>query len=107
MGEPVKILDLARQMISLSGLEPSLNSEDGDINHSGGDLYIHLGNVSEDILKDGYKSFENGLPTSDVVENVTTTAWGRVPTNYSIVEAFDNDPNNFSENEPQSCYYKN
>ena len=61
------------------------NSEDGDINHSGGDLYIHLGNVSEDILKDGYKSFENGLPTSDVVENVTTTAWGRVPTNYSIV----------------------
>ena len=30
------------------------NSDDGDINHSGGDLYIHLGNISEDILKDGY-----------------------------------------------------
>ena len=68
------------------------NDEDGLSNHSGGDIYIHLGNVSEDILKDGYKSFENGLPTSVIIEDVDTTAWGRVPTNFSIVEAFDNDP---------------
>ena len=68
------------------------NTEDGLINHSGGDMYIHLGNVSEDVLKDGYKSFENGLPTSSIVEDVDTTSWGRVPTNFSIVEAFDNDP---------------
>jgi cell surface protein SprA len=33
----------------------------------GGDFYINLGNVSEDILKDGRKSFENGLPTSEEV----------------------------------------
>ena len=68
------------------------NNEDGLINHSGGDMYIQLGNISEDVLKDGYKSFENGLPTSAIVEDVDTTAWGRVPTNFSIVEAFDNDP---------------
>ena len=68
------------------------NNEDGLINHSGGDFYIQLGNVSEDVLKDGYKSFENGLPISSTVEDVYTTAWGRVPTNFSIVEAFDNDP---------------
>jgi len=68
------------------------NSEDGNSNHSGGDMYLHLGNISEDVLKDGYKSFENGLPTSATVEDVDTTAWGRVPTNFSIVEAFDNDP---------------
>ena len=69
------------------------NEEDGlGINHSGGDMYIHLGNISEDILKDGYKSFEHGFPTTQIVENVDTTAWGRVPTNFSIVEAFDNDP---------------
>ena len=68
------------------------NSEDGDISHSGGDMYLHLGNISEDVLKDGYKSFENGLPTSATVQDVDTTAWGRVPTNFSIVEAFDNDP---------------
>jgi cell surface protein SprA len=68
------------------------NEEDGLANHSGGDMYLHLGNVSEDVLRDGYKSFENGLPTSAIVEDVDTTAWGRVPTNFSIVEAFDNDP---------------
>ena len=68
------------------------NSDDGDIFHAGGDMYLHLGNISEDVLKDGYKSFENGLPTSATVEDVDTTAWGRVPTNFSIVEAFDNDP---------------
>ena len=68
------------------------NIEDGDITHSGGDLDIHLGNISEDVLKDGYKSFENGLPTNSIIENVDTTSWGRVPTSYSIVEAFDNDP---------------
>ena len=38
------------------------------------------------------KSFENGLPVSSEVIDVDTTAWGRVPTNFSIVEAFDNDP---------------
>ncbi len=68
------------------------NSEDGDITHSGGDLYIQLGNVSEDVLKDGYKSFENGLPINSTIVDVDTTVWGRVPTSYSIVDAFDNDP---------------
>ncbi|MAJ90272.1 MAG: cell surface protein SprA, partial [Flavobacteriales bacterium] len=68
------------------------NEEDGLINHSGGDMYIQLGNISEDVLKDGYKSFENGLPTSFLVQDVDTTVWGRVPTNFSIVDAFDNDP---------------
>ncbi len=60
-------------------------------NHTGGKLYINLGDVSEDILRDGRKSFENGLPTSAVVVNVDTTIWGRVPTTQPIVNAFDND----------------
>ena len=68
------------------------DSIDGNINHAGGDMYLHLGNVSEDVLRDGYKSFENGLPTSGITEDVDTTVWGRVPTNFSIVEAFDNNP---------------
>ena len=62
-------------------------------NHTGGKLYINLGDISEDILRDGRKSFENGLPTSDVVANVDTTIWGRVPTTQPIVNAFDNDEN--------------
>ncbi|MBR4739519.1 MAG: cell surface protein SprA, partial [Bacteroidales bacterium] len=61
--------------------------------HSGGKLYINLGDISEDILRDGRKSFENGLPTSLTVVNVDTTIWGRVPTTQPIVNAFDNDEN--------------
>jgi len=58
--------------------------------HEGGDLYFNLGNISEDILRDSRKSFENGLPGSAVVQNVDTTVWGRVPTVQSVVKAFDN-----------------
>ncbi len=63
-------------------------------NHSGGELYINLGNVSEDILKDSRRQFENGLPKdeSDLTANLDTTIWGRVPNNQSIVNAFDSDP---------------
>tara|TARA_B100001758_G_scaffold62460_1_gene52002 strand:- start:29532 stop:36716 length:7185 start_codon:yes stop_codon:yes gene_type:complete len=68
------------------------NQDDGIPNHNGGDMYLHLGNISEDVLRDGYKSFENGLPNSSTVEDVDTTDWGRVPSNFSIVDAFDNDP---------------
>ncbi|HAN19142.1 MAG: cell surface protein SprA [Bacteroidetes bacterium GWC2_33_15] len=57
--------------------------------HTGGELYFNLGNISEDILKDSRKSFENGLPNSAEVIDVDTTAWGRVPSNQSIVDAFD------------------
>ena len=60
--------------------------------HEGGDLYFNLGNISEDILKDSRKSFENGLPASPVPKDVDTTAWGRVPTIQAVVHAFDNDP---------------
>jgi cell surface protein SprA len=59
-------------------------------NLEGGDFYINLGNVSEDILRDSRKSFENGLPGSPVLKNVDSTAWGRVPTVQAVVQAFDN-----------------
>jgi cell surface protein SprA len=61
-------------------------------NHEGGDLYINLGNISEDILRDSRKSFENGLPGSPDLKNIDTTAWGRVPTVQAVVHAFDNAP---------------
>ncbi|MBC8321521.1 MAG: cell surface protein SprA [Bacteroidetes bacterium] len=53
-----------------------------------GSLYINLGEISEDILKDGRKSYENGLPTSSIVENVDTTIWGRIPSLQALVESF-------------------
>jgi cell surface protein SprA len=63
-----------------------------DTEHSGGDLYINLGDVSEDVLRDGRKAFENGLPVTEQVVGVDTTIWGRVPTTQAIVNAFDNNP---------------
>ena len=57
-------------------------------NHTGGQLYFNLGNISEDVLKDSRKVFENGLPTSEVVEKVDTTVWGRVPLTQSLVPGF-------------------
>ncbi len=56
--------------------------------HNGGQLYFNLGNISEDVLKDSRKTFENGLPTSNVIEKVDTTVWGRVPLTQSLVQGF-------------------
>jgi cell surface protein SprA len=58
--------------------------------NSKGELYINLGEISEDILRDGRKSYENGLPGTATVENVDTTIWGRVPTLQALVESFSN-----------------
>jgi len=59
-----------------------------------GTLYINLGNVSEDILKDSRKSFENGLPTATSDRRTDNTLWGRVPAGQQITRAFDNDLQN-------------
>ena len=56
-----------------------------------GDLYFNLGNISEDILKDNRKMYENGLPTDDLSNNVNVTPWGNVPANPSIIYAFNED----------------
>ena len=61
-----------------------------DNRHKGGDVYFDLGNVSEDILKDGRKAFENGLPAGPDIRHVDTTRWGRVPGVQSITNGFDN-----------------
>lgn len=57
-----------------------------------GELYINLGNVSEDVLKDGRKSFENGLPKNGAT-NFDTSAWGRIPRYINVNSAFENDAN--------------
>ncbi len=58
--------------------------------NQGGDLYFNLGDISEDVLKDSRKSFENGLPTDAQVASVDTTVWGRVSKLQSMVNEFDN-----------------
>lgn len=56
----------------------------------GGDLYFDLGEISEDVLKDGKKSFENGLAVNGDTVQTTRTVWGRIPKTQSMVNAFDN-----------------
>jgi len=63
-----------------------------DPDHAGGELYFNLGDISEDILRDSRKAFENGLPPSEEITLVDTTVWGRVPLVQSLVNAFNNDP---------------
>ncbi len=58
--------------------------------HEGGYLYFNLGEVSEDILKDGRKSYENGLPINGDSTYVRSTTWGKVSSQSSLTYAFDN-----------------
>ena len=67
-------------------LDPFIYDQTG----MGGELYFNLGEVSEDILKDGKKFYENGLPASGNTYEYEETAWGRIPTTTSLVYAFDN-----------------
>ncbi len=64
-------------------------------NPAGGQLYFNLGNISEDILRDGKRLYENGLPTPTINSPVDeNTVWGRVPANpLQVTNAFSNEPN--------------
>ncbi|MBP6371417.1 MAG: cell surface protein SprA, partial [Ferruginibacter sp.] len=60
---------------------------------TGGKLFFNLGNISEDILKDGQRFYENGLPTPNAPAAVNNTIWGRVPRNpIQVTNAFSNVP---------------
>ena len=56
----------------------------------GGTLNINLGNISEDILKDGKKMYENGLPENGDISTLTpVTAYQTVvPKNQSLIYTF-------------------
>lgn len=64
-----------------------------DLNNTGR-IFFNLGSISEDILKDGRKQFENGLPEAGAPQQTTTTIWGKVPYSQSLVYAFDTSEGN-------------
>ena len=64
------------------------------ITNSEGELVLNFGNVSEDILKDGKKQYENGLPGVGSSELVSPSSWGQVPATQALVYAFDADQAN-------------
>ncbi|WP_417212656.1 cell surface protein SprA [Bizionia sp.] len=58
----------------------------------GGKLVFNLGNISEDVVKDGRKLYENGLPIDGNVIGVLpqSPSWNTVyPQNQSLIYAFD------------------
>ena len=60
---------------------------------TGGQFYIDLGNVSEDVLKDSRRFYENGLPTPNLPAQVDKSVWGNVPRNpIQVTNAFSTDP---------------
>ncbi|CAM1341793.1 T9SS outer membrane translocon Sov/SprA [Tenacibaculum amylolyticum] len=64
-----------------AGVDPqSINNQ--------GDLFINLGNISEDILRDSRKQYENGLSTTENPVPEISTVWGQIPQNPSILYAF-------------------
>lgn len=78
-------------------LSPFLDPESAslaspDFQDQQGSLYINLGNISEDILNDSRKFFENGLPSPvNPDRRIDQTSWGVVPVGQQITRAFDND----------------
>jgi cell surface protein SprA len=67
----------------------------GYTNPAGGELILNLGNISEDILRDGRRFYENGMPTPTQPNLAvdTTTVWGKAPINpIQITNAFSNNP---------------
>ena len=63
-----------------------------ELGQRGGELYFNLGDISEDILRDGRKSYENGLPPTEELVDVDETIWGRVPTKQALTTSFDSKP---------------
>ena len=61
------------------------NMSDGEL----GEIVFHLGNISEDILPDGKKQYENGLPV-DESDTFQSSVWGNTPSTQSIIYAFNN-----------------
>ncbi len=70
-------------------MDPFIYEENA--NNPGGEINFNLGNISEDILKDGKKQYENGLPEDGSDANTSSSIWGKVPTNQSLVYTFSSD----------------
>ena len=83
-------------------MDPFIGGQNGRVldgrlnenNTTGGKLVFNLGDISEDVIKDGRFNFENGLPVNNPQPgiNVDSTAWGRVTKQQYLINAFSNEP---------------
>jgi len=80
------------EFIEFYMLSPFITRNNGTKNTSSGKLYINLGNVSEDVLRDSRNFFENGLPgPNDENQKIFNSVWGNIPAVNQFINAFDND----------------
>ncbi len=77
------------EFIEVWVMDPFVYDENNGINE--GKMTFNLGSISEDVLKDGRKQYENGLPDDGSTENTLETEYGKVPSNQSLVYAFDSE----------------
>lgn len=70
------------------------NVGDAANNTNTGTLTLNLGEISEDVLKDGRKLYENGLPENGGNQPTIDTNWGKVPASQSLIYAFDTNDGN-------------
>ncbi len=69
-------------------LDPFIyTAREGIASQYGGDMYFNLGEISEDILRDGKKFYESGMPV-DGSSSYTITQWGKVPNQATVTYAF-------------------
>ena len=69
-------------------MDPFIHSRENGTDNSG-DLYFNLGEISEDVLKDGKMFYESGLPVDGDPAYYTETVWGRVPNQSTVTYAFN------------------
>ncbi len=79
-------------------MDPFLPGENGKVldgifnqnNTTGGKLFLNLGDISEDVIKDGSHAFENGLPSDGDPAETSANEWGRITRQQFLLPAFDN-----------------
>ena len=79
-------------------LDPFIGGENGRVldgkfnknNTTGGKLFFNLGDIAEDIMKDGRHAFENGLPPDGNPAETSSNEWGRITKDQFLLPAFDN-----------------
>ncbi|HWR94808.1 MAG TPA: cell surface protein SprA [Flavobacterium sp.] len=82
------------QYIQMWVLDPFVGFGTPPSNNTKGKIYINLGSISEDVLRDGRKLYENGLPELNSTDLIYNTPWGIVPQAQSLVYAFDTNQDN-------------
>lgn len=75
------------QYVEFWVMDPYIYKENANLDQ--GTIKLNFGDISEDILKDGHKQYENGLPKNGSIGNTLETSFGKVPSSQSMTYAFD------------------